>query len=249
MTKYTTIANCDYESADDDSIHSARKLADKGQAPEALTDALDALEETLTEELTESGEYRHGAMSQGKCCAAESAVAKIVSLGKDDVSRWETVATYVSTYPSDDGEGACDVEVQIGETGGVWFVRSRDDAGGSDEADDTMYSTEDDAYEAAESLAAEQDESDGADNAEEYLRKATESRAGEPDTDGSWCVYWETALDDAGPRARYATRAQAEAAASLANDGLSKHNPGGNLLCGFEVRELVDGTWTLPEAE
>jgi len=165
---------------------------------------------------------------------------------KSGVLSWETVATFVATYPSDDGEDACDVEVQIGESDGAWFVRTRDDAGGSDDADDTAYADRDAAETAAEEFAAERDESDGYEDAESYMRTRTEAAA-EPDPAGVWCVYWETALDDAGPRERYATEAQATAATKIANHDLSAANPGGNLLCGFEVRELVDGVWTAVE--
>lgn len=168
---------------------------------------------------------------------------------KSDVGSWESVASYVSTFPSDDGEGACDVEVQIGETNGVWLVRTQDDAGGSDDADDTEYATRDEAESAAEEFAANADEGNGNDDAEGYLRRADETAAGEPAADGEWCVYWETALDDAGPRERYTTQEQAEAAAKIANDDLRAHNPGGNLLCGFSVRSLVDGEWVETDSE
>jgi hypothetical protein len=172
-------------------------------------------------------------------------VAEIAS--KSDVMSWESVASFVSTFPSDDGEGACDVDVQIGETDGVWFIRTTDDAGGSDDADDTAYESRDEAEAAAEALADDHDEGDG-ESAEDYRRAADEAAAGEPDADGQWCVYWETALDDAGPRERYTTQEQAEAAAKIANAGLHAHNPGGNLLCGFSVRASVDGVWTESEA-
>lgn len=214
---------------------------------------------------------------------------------KSGVQKWETVATYVATFPSDDGEGACDVEVQVGsvtiydvlvnghvegthadrddaqaqadgqnaeveeecgELGSdgaasvcereVWFVRTQDDAGGSDEADDTEYATREEAVSAAEGIAWENDEGlgmPGDEDAEGYLRRRDEAAAGQPDPEGKWCVYWETSLDDAGPRTRYATEEQANAAAKIANEELHKRNPGGNLLCGFSVRALVEGEW------
>ena len=168
---------------------------------------------------------------------------------KDEVGEWESVAYFVATFPDGDGEGACDVSVEIGESDGVWFVRTRDDAGGEDDADDSAYETRDEAVAAAEEFAEEHDESDGASDAESYLLAAAEAQAGEPDPDGAWCVYWETALDDFGPRSRYATQEQAEAAAEIANADLRAANPGGNLLCGFSVRALVDGEWTDIEAQ
>lgn len=164
-------------------------------------------------------------------------------MSKHDVSQWETVAVYVATYPSDDGEGACDVEVQIGEAAGQWYVRTQDDAGGMDEGPVLSYGSRRAAAEAAEELASEMDESDGTQDAEQYLRAGLERQAGDPDPAGEWCVYWETALDDAGPRARYATRAAAEAAARLADADLRRHHPGGGLLCGHSVRVLDGSVW------
>lgn len=161
---------------------------------------------------------------------------------KSAVEDWETVCSYVATYESGDGEGACDVDVQVGEAHGAWFVRTRDEAGGADDAPDTAYATRAEAETAASEFAEGHDEGDGK-SAESYLRNQLESRAGDPDPDGEWCVYWETSLDDGGPRARYETEDQATAAAELAQQELEERHPGGRLLCGFEVRRLVDGEW------
>jgi len=89
---------------------------------------------------------------------------------KSDVTSWESVASFVSTFPSDDGEGACDVDVQIGEAGGLWFVRTRDDAGGSDDAENTAHATREDAEAAADALATECNEAAEGESAEDYLR-------------------------------------------------------------------------------
>ena len=165
---------------------------------------------------------------------------------KSDVMSWESVASFVATFPDGEGEGATDVSVQIGESEGegAWFVRTSDDAGGSDDADDTAYTTRDAAAVAAEELAEKMDEGDGAPDAESYLRAADEADADAgADADGEWCVFFETALDDFGPRTRYATRDAAAAAARVANADLRAHNPGGSLLCSFSVR-VLDGEWT-----
>lgn len=181
---------------------------------------------------------------------------------KRDVSSWETVDTYVATYPSDAEDGACDVEAQVGRAGGSaygdgwhgwWYIRTHDDAGGSDDSDDlTAYPTEEAARAAAEGLAAERHEGEDGEDAEAYLDRKTAERAGEPDQDGNWCVYFDTALEDSGPRARYATRKQAEAACEIANKELREANPssgGTRLLCGYEVRMLEDGEWVDVEDE
>jgi hypothetical protein len=168
-------------------------------------------------------------------------------MSKRDVTSWDTVASYVAIFDTDDGIGACDVEVQIGkDDDGAWWVRTRDDAGGSDDYDeDEGFASEEDARLEAVVFAEDQDEGDGMD-AEKFLRTQQEEAAGEPDPEGEWCVYWVTALEDSGPRERYETREQAEAACNIANDDLHRHNPG-DLLCGFSVRCLVDGEWVDPE--
>jgi hypothetical protein len=76
-TTYPTIANCNYESDDDDTIHRAR-LADENllDSPEALTEALEVLETVLDEELTEGGEHRRGQLSAE---AIDSAEADVIS--------------------------------------------------------------------------------------------------------------------------------------------------------------------------
>lgn len=163
-------------------------------------------------------------------------------MSKQEVFRWETVAGYVATFPSDEGEGACDVEVQVGsDPDGSWYVRTRDDAGGSDDADDTAYTSRDKAAAAAEEFAAAADESDG-DSAETYLTLQLERRAGQPDPEGLWCVYWNSVGPDSGSRERYKTQDAATAATELANAELKARHPG-NLLCSYEVRELVNGLW------
>lgn len=78
------------------------------------------------------------------------------SASKDDVSprSWETVTTFVATFPTEDGEGESVVEVQVGEGRGAWFVRTRDNDGGSDEAEDTAHPTYEAAVAAAKAMAA-----------------------------------------------------------------------------------------------
>jgi hypothetical protein len=162
---------------------------------------------------------------------------------KSDVSDWETVSSYVATFESGtDQPGACDVEVQIGCAGSVWYLRTHDD-GGNDDCDATAYETEEAAREAAEEFADDQNEGEAGEDAEKYLARQLEEAAGEPCDDGEYCVYWASACkEDKGVSARYETIEQATAAAEIKNNGLHQHNPG-QLLCGFEVRQLtsVDG--------
>lgn len=171
---------------------------------------------------------------------------------KSDVLDWTTVATFVCTFPDGDADGACDVEVQIGRSGGGWYVRSQDDAGGSDDCDDTAYDTEDEAREAAEEFAESNNEAEAGEDAEKYLARMLEEQAGESCDDGEYGVYWASACtENERIVARYETVEQAQAAAEIKNKGLHEHNPGGNLLCGFEVRQLtsVDGHMQWVECE
>jgi hypothetical protein len=178
--------------------------------------------------------------------------AEDIGVTKYDVESWESVASYVATYPGrdDDDEGACDVDVQVGDAAGVWFVRTTDDAGGGDDsADHTIYASRDAAEAAAAELAWERDEAEPSEDAEDYLRRRLIDRAGEPDPDGDYCVYWDTALDDSGPRERYASAEAATAAAEIAQRRLEDHHPGGRLKCGYSVRVLMDGEWQQIDSE
>jgi hypothetical protein len=64
----------------------------------------------------------------------------------------------------------------------------------------------------------------------------------ETDVGGEWCVYWETVGDDDHVVERYASEADAEKVCAAKDRALRGANPG-NLLCGYSVRQLVDGEW------
>jgi hypothetical protein len=68
------------------------------------------------------------------------------------------------------------------------------------------------------------------------------------DPEGEWCVYWTTAGDDAHMVARYATEGDAQAICDERQRALRAKHPG-DLLCGYEVRSLVDGEWVRTEDE
>lgn len=164
------------------------------------------------------------------------------TLSKDDAHGWEPVSSYVSTYPEGDDTGACDVAIEVGRLGRRFVLRTTDEAGGSDDLDDTEYDSRESAVAAAESEALERTDAAPWEDAESYLTRLRHQRAGEPIADGVYCVYWESSLEDSGPRERYATREQAESAASIAQDALESSHPG-DLLCGYSVRALVGGEW------
>lgn len=175
----------------------------------------------------------------------EQIALEVESLGKDDAD-WETGP--VASYVADCGDCLVDVRVQIGQApDGLWYIRTDDDGGGSDDAPDTAFATRDEAEAAAEAFASERNDALDGEDADDMRRRQLTEAAGSPDPDGEWCVYWSTSLEDDGPRARYATQEAAEAAAELAQAELERRHPGGRMLCGYEVRCLVDGQWVTEE--
>lgn len=160
-----------------------------------------------------------------------------------DEIAWESVASYVATFPDVDREGACDVRVQVGRADDRrWYVRTGDDAGGGHEVQDGIYATRAEAVDTAEDLALARDEALDGEDAEAYLARQLMGAAGEEDPRGEWACYWSTVGDDEHAESRYATREQAQAAVDSANRELDDNNPG-PLLCGYEVRVLDDGRW------
>lgn len=77
-----------------------------------------------------------------------------------------------------------------------------------------------------------------------YLRQSPPEMPDE-DEDGEYALYWVTVGDDAHVVSRHTTREYAEQAVA-AKDW---PRPGDNThyLCGYEVRQLVDGSWINPE--
>lgn len=71
---------------------------------------------------------------------------------KENATNWETYSTFGSLWEG----GGCDVEVQIGDYdvfGETYYIlRTKDDADGSDDADNKVYAKIDDAKKAAQAL-------------------------------------------------------------------------------------------------
>lgn len=63
----------------------------------------------------------------------------------------------------------------------------------------------------------------------------------ETDDSGEYCLYFATVGDDAHVVSRFGTRERAEQA--VAAKDWPRPGDGTNYLCGFEVRQLVDGEW------
>jgi hypothetical protein len=158
---------------------------------------------------------------------------------KEDVTKWVSVASFVSTFPNGDRDGACDVAIQVGRSGGGWYLRSINDAGGDDDCDDTAYKSKGEAIAAAQVFAEANNKGNAGENASAFLTRQLREAAGTPCNDGEYCVYWaSTREEDCHVSVRYETAEQAEAAAELSNQQLAVANPG-RLLCGYEVRQMV----------
>lgn len=149
MTNYPTIASCNYESLDDDTIHRSRCASDDlSDCPGELDEALEALEAVLDDELSESGEHRRGQLSADAIDAAESDVVAAYGDGpdgatwygggwvanSDDGVRWSRPRIYrVSACFRRNGQTiVCDEPEVLGDCAGV------------------LYATEEEAIEAAE---------------------------------------------------------------------------------------------------
>lgn len=74
--------------------------------------------------------------------------------------------------------------------------------------------------------------------------KATDTISEDPD--GEYCVYWDTVLEDARPLKRYSTLEDAIAVRDQLDREFRQSNPSGGTttyLCGYGVRQLIDGDW------
>lgn len=98
---------------------------------------------------------------------------------KSNVRQWETVATYVDTFSDDSelGEGAVDVEVQVGHCGSAWFVRTRDDMGDIDDAPNDVYDSREAAVAAAKEFAAWHNVAEEGEDAEGYIQRLRAEKA------------------------------------------------------------------------
>jgi hypothetical protein len=140
---------------------------------------------------------------------------------------------YVACLYGDDGAQPGDCRVRVGEDeSGVWWLDDGDD---TESALHGPYNDRESAEAAAKQLAEEQDEANTGEDAEDMAARLLDERAGEPDPEGEWCVYWNTVGDDSHVVERYATEDAASAAAQRSQAALEARHPG-RLLCGYEVR-------------
>lgn len=158
-----------------------------------------------------------------------------------DVTEWETTHSYVACLYGTDGDQPGDCEVQIGKTPcGAWYVRHGDD--GCKEEYAGPFATRVEAEASAKECADENNEAVPGEDADDMRQRLLAEAAGEPDPNGEYCVYWSTVGEDEHVVERYATQEAASAATELHNIQLhARHS--GRLLCGYEVRTLVNGEW------
>jgi hypothetical protein len=147
---------------------------------------------------------------------------------KDSIRHWDTVATYGSTYADGDDTGACDVSVQVGECAGRWYLRTYDDAGGSDECDATPYDSERDAKDAAQAYADDHDECDGL-SAEAWLeREAAAEIESAKIPDGEYVLVHDDGTRWDGDR--YSDLLIAQRAVNRWHDAVEAANPGTRII-------------------
>lgn len=79
-------------------------------------------------------------------------------------------------------------------------------------------------------------------------KKAREKH--QEDKNGEYAVYWDTVSDGAGVVARYSDLSAAQEVCEQHEREFRSRNPqNGGYLCGYEVRQLVNGEWTKIEQE
>jgi hypothetical protein len=69
----------------------------------------------------------------------------------------------------------------------------------------------------------------------------------EEDPEGEWACYWDTVGNDAHVVSRHTTRDEAEQA--VASHDWPRPGDHTQYLCGYAVRQLVDGDWIMPEED
>lgn len=90
-------------------------------------------------------------------------------------------------------------------------------------------------------------ESCGAGNQTRSYARLKPPEMPEEDPEGEWACYWETAGNESHVVSRHSTRAEAEQAVNAQD--FPRPGDHTKYLCGYVVRELVDGRWTRPEEE
>lgn len=160
---------------------------------------------------------------------------------------WESDAAevYVQCCYGTDGDQPGDCYTRVGQAGdGTWWVDDGDDDVRVEEYG--PYASREEAIVRSKEIAVDQHEGLGDEDAETMLDRLRTEAVGDPDPEGEWCVWWDTALDDSGAVERYPSCEAAGARADQMNDGLAANNPGTHLLCGYTVRMLNEGRWVEP---
>jgi hypothetical protein len=162
---------------------------------------------------------------------------------KRSVTSWDIVAHYSVEVADGHGVTAVDVDVQVGEAGGAWYISTTDDSGGSDDCTDESYDSRQEAIKAAKEFAESRDECDGMSADEWKAAKSKKQAEADLDPDGEYLL----AHADGSPwgTKRYSGEDGARRAEVAWYDGVSDANPGTNIIwhlmdCPHAAR-LVDG--------
>jgi hypothetical protein len=194
------------------------------------------------EEIEAEDEYNHIVKSVPLEREADDEAADSVTEPVGDLKWSEYVCFYVSAVYGATGDEPGDCYVRVGEDElGLWWIDDGDAAVRQDI--EGPFNTEAEACNAAEELVSERHEGEPGEDAEAVTTRLLEEAAGEPDANGEWSLYWETVGDDSCIVERYGSEGAALAAAALAQNQLEIKNPGGNRLCSYGVRQLIDGEW------
>lgn len=172
------------------------------------TDAMDAVADAIADEFGDDAEtdgegydYQPDGSSTGwewrvsVPPTAENLELMLDAMGlrKSGERDWRCHVSFVAIYGDAKAGEYCEVNVNVLEfdtpIGPAWRISTSDDAGGSDEAPDTVYTTEADACQAADDYAEEYDESDDvAKSVAEAERDEKETLASLVDPSGEWTV-------------------------------------------------------------
>jgi hypothetical protein len=222
---------------------SHRKAGNWGSYPQnGATRRVVTREEAEEIEAEDEDEYNHIVKSVPLEREADDEAADSVTEPVGDVDWSDAASAYVTCAYGATGDEPGDCYVRVGEDEvGLWWI---------DDGDDTVrqdiegpFNTEADARDAADELADDLHEGEPGEDAAAMRTRILEEEAGEPDENGEWSVYWETVGDDSHVVERYSSEGAALAAAALAQNQLEAKHAGGNLLCSYGVRQLIDGEW------
>lgn len=103
---------------------------------------------------------------------------------KGYITNWDSVTSYVAAFFSGQSEDYADVNLEVGEEAGLWYVQTRDDAGGEDEGPDEPFASRDKAEAWCRRYAAEKNVAGKGESADEYRARMREEEEMDAVEDG-----------------------------------------------------------------